>query len=119
MHSPISDEDNFIVVVRVQIGSGWLSDAKSHKPTRGLPTRAVLIGGVRVEPVLWGGSADNFRVIGCPRLPKLGSDARDVREKLIIGEVGYNVIGVSDNCCRVHSGSKTRRGDLCGDPQTV
>ena len=69
VHCPIGDEDDFIVIVRVQIRSGWLSDAKSHKPTRGLPTRAVLIGGVRVEPILWGGSADYLRVISCPRLP--------------------------------------------------
>ena len=94
VHSPIGDEDDFIVIVRVQIRSGWLSDAKSHKPTWGLPARTVLIGGVRIEPVLWGRSADDLRVISCPRLPKLGGDARDVREKLVIGEVGYDVIGV-------------------------
>ena len=96
-----------------------MSDAESHKPTRGLPPRAIFIGGVRVEPIFWGGSANHLRVISCPRLPKLRSDAGDVRKKLVIGEVGYDVIGVGDNCCRIHPGRKTGRGDLCGNPQTI
>ena len=89
MHSPIGDEDDFVVIVRVQIGGGWLSDAESHEPTRGLPTCTILIGSVRIEPILWGRSADHLRVISCPRLPKLRGDAGDVREKLVIGEVGH------------------------------